>query len=95
VQREPVVCRSEQAGGQDARMVALLLAVSVTFVAATLPRCAALIATEFIGPSTKHRHPPARPLRGETNLGHRRRCCPRAPRDRVWLLASMSAVRPR
>ena len=37
--------------GQNARMIALLLAVSITFVAATLPRCAALIATEFINRS--------------------------------------------
>jgi len=44
--RSSVASRCEQ--GQDARMIALLLAVSFTFLAATLPRCAALIATEFI-----------------------------------------------
>jgi len=37
--------------GQDARMIALLLTVSFTFLAATLPRCAILIATEFINRS--------------------------------------------
>ena len=41
--------------GQNARMIALLLAVSVTFVAATLPRCAVLIATEFISRSLADR----------------------------------------
>ena len=44
--RSNVASRCEQ--GQDARMIALLLAVSFTFLAATLPRCATLIATEFI-----------------------------------------------
>jgi len=44
--RSSVASRCEQA--QDARMIALLFAVSFTFLAATLPRCAALIATEFI-----------------------------------------------
>jgi len=37
---------SEQ--GQNARMIALLFAISFTFLAATLPRCAVLIAAEFI-----------------------------------------------
>jgi len=44
--RSSVFSRCEQ--GQDARMIALLLAVSFTFLAATLPRCAVLIATKFI-----------------------------------------------
>jgi len=43
--------RCEQLHGQDARMIALLLTVSFTFLAATLPRCATLIATEFISRS--------------------------------------------
>jgi len=38
--------RCEQA--QDARMIALLLTISFTFLAATLPRCATLIAIAFI-----------------------------------------------
>ena len=47
--RSSVGNRSEH--GQDARMIALLLAVSFTFLAATLPRCAVLIATEFVSKS--------------------------------------------
>jgi len=45
--------KCEQLHGQDARMIALLLTVSFTFLAATLPRCATLIATEFINRSLK------------------------------------------
>jgi len=51
VTRSSVPSRCEQLHGQDARMIALLLTVSFTFLAATLPRCATLIATEFISRS--------------------------------------------